>query len=120
MAAAKPTTTVTSTARDSSGDYNTADIATLASLLAQRPTSDADPLAVDDVDIAEELRRLEAANGIADGMEDRLDELIGDLDKLLQTLQGNTLSEAADGRRGDLSMPNAAAKSSPSEETASK
>lgn len=93
MAADKPTA-VNGTAAapkdsGSAADYNAADIAMLNALLAQQqPSSDADPASMSDVDVAEELRRIEAAHGIAEGMEDRLDGLIGNLDRLLESLQG--------------------------------
>ncbi|THH31952.1 hypothetical protein EUX98_g2254 [Antrodiella citrinella] len=84
MAAAKPTA-VDGTAP--SGD-NVADIALLTSILTQQ-SSESDAVSLNEIDIAEELRRLEAAHGIAEGMEDRLDGLIGNLDKLLESLQGD-------------------------------
>ncbi|TCD68302.1 hypothetical protein EIP91_011161 [Steccherinum ochraceum] len=92
MAADKPTAVNgTAAAKDtgSAADYNAADIAMLNALLAQQqPSSDADPASMSDLDIAEELRRIEAAHGLAEGMEDRLDGLIGNLDRLLESLQG--------------------------------
>lgn len=58
------------------------DITLLQSLLSQDETvEDSDP------DITELLRRLEAADGVATGLEDRLDEIIGGLDNLLGTLE---------------------------------
>jgi len=99
MAAAKPTA-VNGTAP--SGDYNAADIALLTTLLTQQ-TSESDTVSLDDLDIAEELRRIEAAHGIADGMEDRLDGLIGNLDKLLETLQGSV--DSAEQEAASASAP---------------
>lgn len=69
----------------SNGQFSAADIAMLTTLLAQQ-SADAQA-ALSDLDIAEELHRIEAAQGIAEGMEDRLDGLIGNLDRLLETLQ---------------------------------
>ena len=75
-------------------EHNAADIALLTTLLAQQQQqiiavqSDSVSLSMEDLDIAEELRRIETAHGIAEGMEDRLDGLIGNLDKLLESLQG--------------------------------
>ncbi|KAI0370104.1 hypothetical protein BV20DRAFT_944842 [Pilatotrama ljubarskyi] len=57
-----------------------ADIALLSSLLSQN-VDESDP------DVAELLRRLEAAEGIADGVESRLDGIIGHLDSLLGDLE---------------------------------
>lgn len=95
MAADKPTA-VNGTA--SNGDYNTADIAMLTTLLAQQTSdTDAESVSMSDVDIAEELRRIEAAHGLAEGMEDRLDGLIGNLDRLLESLQGASNSSKDDG-----------------------
>lgn len=82
----------------------------LTSLLAQHNT-EAEPVSMDDLDIAQELRRIEAAQGIADGMEDRLDGLIGNLDKLLESLQ-------APGDGPATSKPQSSGKPSPSEKVA--
>jgi len=77
-----------------------ADISTLASLIASTTTATTngdrtdDPEAVDGgkieelgVEEVEELiRRIEAANGIADGVEDKLDGILEHLDGLLSSL----------------------------------
>ncbi|KAI8980598.1 hypothetical protein BD414DRAFT_492693 [Trametes punicea] len=60
-----------------------ADIALLSTLLSQ-DTDESDP------DVVELLRRLDAAQGIADGVEDRLDGIISHLDELLSDLEART------------------------------
>ncbi|KAI0352236.1 hypothetical protein OH77DRAFT_1428784 [Trametes cingulata] len=60
-----------------------ADIALLSNLLSQN-LDESDP------DVAELLRRLEAAEGIADGVESRLDGIIDHLDNLLGDLETRT------------------------------
>ncbi|KAI0652736.1 hypothetical protein C8Q79DRAFT_886428, partial [Trametes meyenii] len=57
-----------------------ADIALLSSLLSQN-VDESDP------DVSELLRRLEAAEGIADGVESRLDGIMDHLDNLLGDLE---------------------------------
>ncbi|KAI0714571.1 hypothetical protein C8Q76DRAFT_856477 [Earliella scabrosa] len=63
-----------------------ADIALLTRLLSQDlndpDSADADPASVEEL-----LRRLEAAEGLADGVEERLDGIIGNLDTLLSDLE---------------------------------
>ncbi|GBE77326.1 hypothetical protein SCP_0101990 [Sparassis crispa] len=59
------------------------DISLLTALLAQDQSDENDP------DIAELLRRLETADGVAKGVESRLDAIIGDLDSILGTLEPN-------------------------------
>ena len=73
------------------------DISTLASLIGSTTaaTTNGDPethgeeeigeLGADDVE--ELIRRLEAANGIADGVEDKLDGILAHLDGLLDSLE---------------------------------
>ena len=63
-----------------------ADIALLSNLLSQN-VDESDP------DVAEVLRRLEAAEGIADGVESRLDGIIDHLDNLLSDLEARATSE---------------------------
>ncbi|OJT13965.1 hypothetical protein TRAPUB_9504 [Trametes pubescens] len=60
-----------------------ADIALLSKLLSQN-ADESDP------DVVELLRRLEAAEGIADGVESRLDGIIDHLDDLLSDLETQT------------------------------
>ncbi|KAI0673995.1 hypothetical protein C8Q78DRAFT_1076940 [Trametes maxima] len=60
-----------------------ADIALLSNLLSQN-VDESDP------DVAEILRRLEAAEGIADGVESRLDGIMDHLDSLLGNLEART------------------------------
>ena len=63
-----------------------ADIALPTRLLSQDlndpDSADADPASVEEL-----LRRLEAAEGLADGVEERLDGIIGNLDTLLSDLE---------------------------------
>ncbi|KAI0328472.1 hypothetical protein GY45DRAFT_1326351 [Cubamyces sp. BRFM 1775] len=63
-----------------------ADIALLSNLLSQN-VDESDP------DVAEVLRRLEAAEGIADGVESRLDGIIDHLDNLLSDLEARATPE---------------------------
>ncbi|KAL4250274.1 hypothetical protein ABKN59_003148 [Abortiporus biennis] len=60
------------------------DIALLSALLTKFP---ADAESVDEKDIAELLRQMETADGIARGMESRLDNLIDHLNSLLHSLE---------------------------------
>ncbi|PFH49663.1 hypothetical protein AMATHDRAFT_48505 [Amanita thiersii Skay4041] len=41
----------------------------------------------DETDISELLKRLESANGMADGVESKLDGILGNLDELLELLE---------------------------------
>ncbi|KAL0951888.1 hypothetical protein HGRIS_008545 [Hohenbuehelia grisea] len=66
-----------------------ADIAQLTLLLSQDPPDD-------DTNIAELLARLESANGMAQGVESKLDGIIGNLDQLLSTLEAQSGSESPD------------------------
>lgn len=72
------------------------DIALLTSLLAQSIGSDEHD--IDGRELQELLRRLETADGVARGVESRLDEVIGNLDQLLGGL------EAAN-QEGSMSRP---------------
>ncbi|EKM61826.1 uncharacterized protein PHACADRAFT_204967 [Phanerochaete carnosa HHB-10118-sp] len=60
-----------------------ADIALLASLLAQS----GDEGDVEGLELQELLQRLETADGVAQGVEHRLDEIIGNLDQMLGGLE---------------------------------
>ncbi|KZT08816.1 uncharacterized protein LAESUDRAFT_723765 [Laetiporus sulphureus 93-53] len=76
------------------------DIAVLRSFIEQDEQEGADP------DIAELLRHLETAEGIAAGVESQVDEIIGNLDEILGTLEAHeqaTISnrESTIIRRGD-------------------
>lgn len=57
------------------------DVAQLSLLLAQEPTSEGD------TEIAELLQRLESADGMARGVESRLDDILGNLDNMLASLE---------------------------------
>ncbi|KAI0931672.1 hypothetical protein AcW2_000512 [Taiwanofungus camphoratus] len=57
------------------------DVAFLQSILNQNDVDD------DQLDVAELLRRLETADGIATGVEGRLDDIMGTLDNLLNALE---------------------------------
>ncbi|KAL1950901.1 hypothetical protein VTO73DRAFT_50 [Trametes versicolor] len=72
-----------------------ADIALLSKLLSQN-VDESDP------DVVELLRRLEAAEGIADGVESRLDGIIDHLDNLLSDLE--TQTAAKQGESGDTAV----------------
>lgn len=72
-----------------------ADVAQVTKLLAQ------DSLNGDDeVNIAELFKRIENADGVAQGVESKLDDLLGTLDKLLQQLEtkGDGDKSLTDGR----------------------
>jgi site-specific recombinase XerD len=59
-----------------------ADIAQLNQLLSQESLDDAD-----EASVAELLARLESADGVAEGVENKLDALLGNLDSLLASLE---------------------------------
>jgi hypothetical protein len=66
---------------DSQGENNLdADIAQLSSLLSQEPVGR-------DPDVAELLRTIEAADGMAQGVESKLDTMLENLDNLLASLE---------------------------------
>lgn len=67
------------------------DIALLRALLKDGEPGDS----LDEPDIEELLRRLESADGIARGVEDRLDDVIGNLDGLLKSLESGLGEEQA-------------------------
>ncbi|KAI0640293.1 hypothetical protein C8Q77DRAFT_1069998 [Trametes polyzona] len=67
-----------------------ADIALLSNLLSQN-VDESDP------DVAELLRRLDAAEGIADGVESRLDGIMDHLDNLLSDLESKTAPQHGEG-----------------------
>ncbi|PSS02361.1 hypothetical protein PHLCEN_2v4054 [Hermanssonia centrifuga] len=67
------------------------DIAVLRALLKDGEPGDS----LDEPDIEELLRRLESADGIARGVEDRLDDVIGNLDGLLESLESGLGEEKA-------------------------
>ncbi|RDX44302.1 hypothetical protein OH76DRAFT_1359843 [Lentinus brumalis] len=64
-----------------------ADIALLTQLLSGGGSGDPE---ADGEDVAELLRKLEAAEDIADGMEERLDGIMDNLDELLSDLEART------------------------------
>ncbi|KAI0801475.1 hypothetical protein C8Q74DRAFT_1365072 [Fomes fomentarius] len=66
-----------------------ADIARLTRLLSGQDDANANAKtdAGADADVEELLRRIEAAEGLADGVEERLDGIIGNLDSLLNDLE---------------------------------
>ena len=66
-------------------------IALLASLLSADGNED-----VDDANISELLRRLDTANGVASGVESRLDEILNNLDGLLGTLETEAAKDTAE------------------------
>jgi hypothetical protein len=70
------------TTQESSNGNLQVDISLLASLLSQDTSEE-----IDDTNISELLRRLDTANGVASGVENRLDELLNNLDGLLGTLE---------------------------------
>lgn len=69
------------------GNALTEDIALLASLLSDDQSEE-----IDERNISELLRKLDTANGVASGVEDRLDEILNNLDGLLGTLESSTNS----------------------------
>ena len=58
-----------------------ADVALLQSLLVQDPNFEES-----DLDVVEILKRLETADGIATGLESRLDEIVDSLDSMISAL----------------------------------
>lgn len=79
-----------------------ADIALLQSLLVQGPN-----LEESDIDVTEILRRLEAADGIATGLETRLDGIMDSIDDMLGALEPKGQSvelESAVVRQGDAAV----------------
>ncbi|KAK0466276.1 uncharacterized protein EV420DRAFT_1636860 [Desarmillaria tabescens] len=60
------------------------DISLLNSLLSQDNLDESD-----EASIAELMQRLESADGVAKGMESKLDDLLGNLDTLLAVLEKN-------------------------------
>ncbi|TFY50561.1 hypothetical protein EVJ58_g10997 [Rhodofomes roseus] len=58
-----------------------ADLALLQTLLAQGQNDESE------ADVAEILRRLETADGIATGLESRLDDIMGNIDTMLGALE---------------------------------
>ncbi|CAK5264461.1 unnamed protein product [Mycena citricolor] len=60
-----------------------ADLAELTDLLSKGTLDEAG-----EANLAELLSRLESANGVAKGVESKLDSLIGNLDSLLESLEG--------------------------------
>ena len=69
-----------------------ADIALLQNLLSE----DVDDSNADSENVAELLKRLEAAEGLADGVEERLDGIMGHLDTLLTDLEAKQVSGTAE------------------------
>jgi hypothetical protein len=70
------------------------DITLLTSLLSQSASVDEGD--IEGAELQELLRRLETADGVARGVESRLDEIIGSLDQMLGSLEG----VAAEGKGG--------------------
>ncbi|KAJ7109845.1 hypothetical protein C8R44DRAFT_985892 [Mycena epipterygia] len=68
-----------------------ADIAELSELLSKDTLDDAG-----EASVAELLARLESADGVAKGVESKLDALLGNLDSLLASLEENDDSARAD------------------------
>ncbi|KAK0455817.1 hypothetical protein EV421DRAFT_1748824 [Armillaria borealis] len=60
------------------------DISLLNSLLSQDNLDESD-----EASVAELIQRLESADGVAKGMESKLDDLLGNLDTLLAVLEKN-------------------------------
>lgn len=71
-----------------------ADIALLSSVLSH--SADLEERDVEGPELQELLKRLEAADGVAQGVESRLDNIIGNLDRMLSGLE-TTGEEKADG-----------------------
>lgn len=59
-----------------------ADIAQLSALLSQEPSQ-----GDSDVNVAELMRRIETADGMAEGVENKLDNVLSNLDHLLASLE---------------------------------
>ena len=92
------------TAHSSSPTSLASDIALLSQILSQDPNDDSDL-----ADIAELLRKLEAADDLADGVEERLDGIIDNLDALLSDLEtrkatGQTVETIPDKNEGSMGL----------------
>lgn len=81
-----------------------ADIALLSSVFLQ--SVDLEGRDVEGPELQELLKRLEAADGVAQGVESRLDDIIGNLDRMLSGLE-TTGEEKVDNvkRGGDEGLP---------------
>ncbi|KII93277.1 hypothetical protein PLICRDRAFT_35466 [Plicaturopsis crispa FD-325 SS-3] len=77
-------------------DDMSADIAQLSALLSEDP-----PANGSENEVAELLRRLNSAEGMAQGVESRLDEMLENLDNLLKTLDPE-VAEPKDGNGKSL------------------
>ncbi|KAJ3476203.1 hypothetical protein NLI96_g11316 [Meripilus lineatus] len=74
-----------------SGQALETDISILASILS-KSTASSD---AEDIDVAELLSQLETANGIAEGVESRLDGILQHLDGMLHSLESNPKDAAS-------------------------
>ena len=62
-------------------------------------TENTNDIAMSEGEIVELLRQMDEANGVAAGLEGRLDELLGNLDGLLVGLESRTSGASNEGRR---------------------
>lgn len=85
---------VSTVTTESSADTKTfeADIAQLTSLLSDESSLESSS----EADVAELLRRLESADGMARGIEARLDGMLGNLDSLLVSLESQAEAGVSD------------------------
>ncbi|KAK0199085.1 hypothetical protein F5146DRAFT_1022073 [Armillaria mellea] len=72
------------------------DISLLNSLLSQDNLDESD-----EASVAELIQRLESADGVAKGMESKLDDLLGNLDALLVVLEKNEPAQKQEEVGGD-------------------
>lgn len=70
------------------GNALTEDMALLASLLSDDQSEE-----IDETSISELLRKLDTATGVASGVENRLDEILNNLDGLLGALESAANTE---------------------------
>ncbi len=82
-------------ANEKPGSALDADLALLTTLLSQDNLDE-----TDEANVAALLSRLESADGVAQGMEHKLDSLLGNLDTLLATLEPQDQTVAADKTNG--------------------
>jgi hypothetical protein len=75
------------------------DVAQLKQLLSQEPSAESE------TEIAELLQRLESVDGMARGVESRLDDVLGNLNDLLASLETSNVVAGSDGDHPDGEVP---------------
>ncbi|TFK41973.1 hypothetical protein BDQ12DRAFT_719995 [Crucibulum laeve] len=88
------------TADSSNSSTLESDIAQLTSLLSH----DLDVSAGDDTDVAALLHRLTKADGMAQGVEGKLDDILGNLDRLLSSLEKDQANGEGAGKQPEVDV----------------